>query len=265
MQLIGARLEREVHDRTAGLPVLCIEVGGLHIDLLNGVNRGLCFVEDPGGWVGAGSTINANFLREALQAVLAGHGPGLVTADRSARNETQEAHRIPHRAAEIYRKLAEFLGRHRGRYLCRLGLQHAGIGVDFHRFRNLANLQHHVLRDRLAHAHSNAILPVCPEPGLLDRQAIHGRRQLVENVLPGFARDSFAEGICGGIGDYYSRTCDDSTGRIGNEAGDGTTIALREQHRVEAQHEYNCPEPEKWSPRFRAFHFNSPVVSMWTR
>ena len=122
-----------------------------------------------------------------------------------------------------YRKLAEFLGRHRGRYLCRLGLQHAGIGVDFHRFRNLANLQHHVLRNRLAHAHSNAILPVCPEPGLLDRQAIHGRRQLVENVLPGFARDSFAEGICGGIGDYYSRTCDDSTGRIGNEAGDGTT------------------------------------------
>jgi hypothetical protein len=48
MQLVGARLERHVHNRAAGLTVLCIEVSGLHIDLLNGVHRGLRFVENPG-------------------------------------------------------------------------------------------------------------------------------------------------------------------------------------------------------------------------
>src|SRR4030095_15925291 len=139
--LIGARLERHIHDRSTCLTVLRVEIRGLDVDLLDGVYGRLCFIENAGRRIGAGSAINADFLREALQSVLARHRPALIAADRSTWHEPEEAHGIPHGAAEVYRQCAELLGRDRSGQLGGFGYEDTGVCRDFDGFWDLANLQ----------------------------------------------------------------------------------------------------------------------------
>src|SRR5262249_30961683 len=109
MDLIRSRLERHVHDRSSSLTILRVEIRSLDIDFLNSVYRRLRLVEDTWSRIGTGSAIDSDLFRETLQPILAGHRPALIAADRSAGDQPQEAHGIPHGATEVYGKCAEFL------------------------------------------------------------------------------------------------------------------------------------------------------------
>ena len=201
MQLIGARLQREIHDGAARLPVFRVEISGLNVDLLDGVHRGLCLIEHARRRIGARSAIYADLLGEALQSVLAGHRPALIAADRSTRNQPEKAHGVSHRATEVDWELAEFLRCNRSRNLRRLGLQHAGVSVHFHRFTDLADLQDDILRDGLTHANRDPVLPVCTKSRLLDRQTIDCGGEFLEYIFSGVAGQSLARCVSRSIRD----------------------------------------------------------------
>ena len=231
MQLVRARLGREVEEAAEHLAVLGREVRRLHRELADRLDRRGGHGARPHGVVRARDVLPFQIDLEAA-ARRAVHARALVGAGDAGRKHDEaepaaDRADVSAAAAEVQRKRVDPIAADVDALFGVVRLQHRHLGGDADRLGRRADFEHRIHLRRLRDLHPDAGRDERLEAGIFDHEVVGARGQRADRVVAGSRRHGsiFRAGL--GIAGDDDRSNDDGILLIGHSAGDRAAIALR--------------------------------------
>ena len=240
MQLIGSRLDSDIHDRARAPAEFGRIVVGLHAELLRRVDRGN----------EAGRIHQEHRDRRAIHQNLVGVRDTAVRGKISPAGETARG-RILHkltlgadagrqryqrqRIASVQRQFRHLAVLHHLAQGAGRGVEQRRLPGDFDRLALLADLQLRIQRNELLHGHFNRLLEEALESGVLELELVAPRRQRREGIGADVVTRLLPDIICIEVSQPQRCAGDHRPSRVGYDAADAASRSLREHQARENQ------------------------------